>query len=217
MFLIFLITIVAVYAKKLSINQWSAIQNILQNPGCTPYMRKTINNVIYENYHDWALCQARHYQHNKPYVLSSNCEMYAIDGLWYAIQKYNPKYPFYPFAKMYVYSYLYRASKERLNERPKEPHPNTRNIGHIDDSNLVEKDRLDDIWTKVHEFSEPKDRVIFHWKYDTMIGRYRSNLEVAKIMGLSEESIRQSIYRTKQRIRKESDKMDGMNNWKEYK
>jgi len=214
MFIRFLITIVCVYASKLSIQQWSAIQTILKHPGCTPYMKTTIRNVIYEKYEGWALNQAYYYQRDKPYIRSTEFEAYALDGLWYAIQKYNPQYPFYPFAKMHVYSHLYRClkgrtrerAKERLRERAKE-RSNSQYMSHIEQSSILDeiisKERWTEIWSTLDDLPEytARDRAIFHWKYDTNIGRYRSNAEVANIMGLSEESIRKSIYWTKHQIR----------------
>ena len=206
MFIRFLITIVCVYASKLSIQQWSAIQTILKHPRCTPYMKTTIRNVIYEKYEGWALNQAYYYQRDKTYIRSTDFQAYALDGLWSAIQKYNPQYPFYPFAKMHVYSHLYRCFKERMKERAKE-RDNSHYMSHIEQSSILDeiisKERWAEIWSILDDLPEntARDRAIFHWKYDTTIGRYRSNAEVANIMGLSEESIRKSIYRTKRQIR----------------
>jgi len=64
-----------------------------------------------------------------------------------------------------------------------------------------EEEDICEFWQ--NRIKNPIDSWIFRWKYNTG-GTYRSNREVANIVGVSEESVRKSIYRTLRFIR-ESD------------
>jgi RNA polymerase sigma factor (sigma-70 family) len=100
----------------LSQGQMSSIQKLLNHPGLTESMRQKINHVLYKKYETMAYWKAyqfkRFHQRKCQYISVGELSLYSQMGLYKAIQKYNPEYPFYQFISLWIHNELCRGLTE---------------------------------------------------------------------------------------------------------
>jgi hypothetical protein len=96
--------------------QLSSIRYILQHPNTTPELREKTNQILYEKYKGWTCYQANDFKKKHYYLCrhipKKELEIYAIDGLLRAIQKYNPKFSFSTFLYIYVHGSLFKGTNQ---------------------------------------------------------------------------------------------------------
>jgi hypothetical protein len=191
---ILLINIISVLSLKLTINQWSQIKSLLLNPGTTPEMKEKINTIIYKKYEKWTGQQAKffkkkYYFHAKN-IKTEDLEIYAYRGLNEAIQKYNPNFPFYVYLQRQIRWNLLKGLTvlQPINYELLTP-KNFR-------KDNVLTDKLNNIWMIVEKLN-PRDKIIFKYKYDYYFNKIRTNKEIAEIMDLSNATIIVSLRRTR--------------------
>lgn len=191
---ILLINIISVLSLKLTINQWSQIKSLLLNPGTTPEMKEKINTIIYKKYEKWTGQQAKFFK-KKYYFYAKNIktedlDIYAYQGLNEAIQKYNPNYPFYLYLQKQIHWNLLKGLTvlQPINYELLTPE-NFR-------KDNVLTDKLNNIWMIVEKLN-PRDKIIFKYKYDYFFNKIRTNKEIAEIMDLSNATIIVSLRRTR--------------------
>lgn len=191
---ILLINIISVLSLKLTINQWSQIKSLLLNPGTTPEMKEKINTIIYKKYEKWTGQQAKffkkkYYFHAKN-IKTEDLDIYAYRGLNEAIQKYNPNFPFYVYLQRQIRWNLLKGLTvlQPINYELLTP-KNFR-------KDNVLTDKLNNIWMIVEKLN-PRDKIIFKYKYDYYFNKIRTNKEIAEIMCLSNATIIISLRRTR--------------------
>jgi RNA polymerase sigma factor (sigma-70 family) len=227
----------------ITINQWNHIKKFLSYKDLTESMKTRINKLLYYKYETMAYWKAYQFKKFHSYKCKHlsviELSLYSKMGLYKAIQKYNPTYPFYQFisfsihrelckgltelypicaitkserikkkrfSKIYFTNHLTVAEKKAL-WREKTLYQKllqTKFIGKEDwlidknrgkekedsiDSQIVEKETYEDMWRKIHSL-KPFQKRVFQLKYDFYFNKIRSNLEIAELMGCSEEWIR---------------------------
>ena len=167
-----------------------------------------------------SLFKKQHYNRCK-HMHSDELEIYALKGLVKSIQNYNPAFSFYPYLQKYIFGYLYIGLTELmpLNNIPGYKRRNRlenyklykrmipimvspedywqiekkqKESGLMIDS-IIKKEKLQNIWKKVHQLDNPLQISIFKYKYDSQLDKIRSNKEVAELVCYSEEMVRQNI------------------------
>lgn len=206
-------------------NQWCSIRYILQSPETTPDLREKTNKIIYEKYEGWAYYQANTFKKTHPYLCRhlprKEIEVFAMQGLHKAIQKYKPTYSFHPFLHIYVQGSLFKGVNQLqpmttipLYKRNHKKWSKYRNqeINRLrpillapEDYWKIEKNQQEPI--EFRRTSEDyratlnnltislRDKRIFTYKYPYN-NDVRTNEDVAKLMCLSEETVRMSIKKT---------------------
>lgn len=209
----------------LSKNQWSSIRYILRSPETTPELREKTNNIIYEKYEGWACYQANTFKKTHPYLCRhiprKEIEVFAMQGLHKAVKKYNPTYSFHPFLYIYVQGSLFKGVNQLqpmttipLYKRNHKKWSKYRNqerkrlrpiLLAPEDYWKIEKNQEDPIEfrrtyedyreTLINLDIPARDKRIFAYKYPYNNG-VRTNEDVAKLVSLSEETVRMSIKKT---------------------
>ena len=194
-FTLLLINIISVLSLKLTINQWSQIKSLLLNPGTTPEMREKINTIIYKKYEKWTGQQAtffkkKYYFHAKN-IKTEDLDIYAYRGLNEAIQKYNPNFPFYVYLQRQIHWNLLKGLTVLQPINYELVRPET-----FREDNIELTDKLNNIWMIVEKLN-PRDKMIFKYKYDYSFNKIKTNKEIAEIMCLSNATIIISLRRTR--------------------
>jgi len=85
---------------------WSKTRYLLQHPGTTPVMKEAIHLQMFEAYKEWSKYYATKKfgrQIQKGEIHQEDVEMYALIGLWKAIDKYDASYPFCTYATQCIH------------------------------------------------------------------------------------------------------------------
>ena len=95
----------------LSKSQWRLIENTLQHPNLTPEIRLEIDRTIYHHHIPLAkkMCNdfTRFHKYKTRFVQKDDLKFHSIAGLYHAVRKYNGRYNFVKFAKIYINGALY--------------------------------------------------------------------------------------------------------------
>ena len=67
-------------------------------------------------------------------------------------------------------------------------------------SQIVNREKHNEIWGKINELLDPFTKKIFYYKYNYDFKIIRSNREIAELMAYSEEYIRQKLEKSKEKI-----------------
>jgi len=204
-------------AHSLNNAQWGSINRILKSPAAGADTRTLViqirtRNIIYHAYDAWAVKQAYLYKHRYSWicrdVFADDLIHYARVGLFRATQKYDPNKCgiFTKYAHVYVRGELYRGVREM---RRKWGSAGEAAEAIEDDNTQQYKNTLYD--TTPQSFSELCDQIrearhtrnLTDFEYACMTNKYRvasgkrprSNAQVAKCLGCSEEWVRQTIRR----------------------
>jgi DNA-directed RNA polymerase sigma subunit (sigma70/sigma32) len=212
--------------------QWSSIRYILQSPETTPELREKTNKIIYEKYEGWSLHQVVKFKKAHPYlckhISKKELDLYAMQGLCKAIEKYNPEYSFSPYLYIYVQGFLFKGVNQL------QPMPNLPLYKRLYKRFSKERKRVrpillsyEDYWQLEKRQPEPpefrssyddymetldnltisaRDKRIFTYKYPYKNG-IRTNEYVAELMSLSEETVRTSIIKTMNKMREHNNIM----------
>ena len=104
------------HQKYLSKGQWEKIQRILQHPQLPPVKKEQLQTIIYNHYHKWAYYKAYQFKQLHRYkchaITLHELAIYSQQGLYQAVEKYNGKNRFLPYATIYVMGELYRGMTE---------------------------------------------------------------------------------------------------------
>jgi RNA polymerase sigma factor (sigma-70 family) len=74
-------------------------------------------------------------------------------------------------------------------------------------SQIVNREKHNEIWEKINERLDPFSKKIFYYKYNYDFKIIRSNREIGELMAYSEEYIRQKLEKSKEKIVVEISKM----------
>jgi RNA polymerase sigma factor (sigma-70 family) len=197
----------ACVAHSLNNAQWGSINRILKSPAVggdaqTRMIQIRTRNIIYHEYDAWAVKQAYLYKHRYSWicrdVFADDLVHYARVGLFRATQKYDPNKCgiFTKYADVYVRGEMYRGVREM---RPKWGSAGEAAESIEDDA----PERFSELCDQIREARHRRNMTDFEYacmtnKYRIVGGgvkRPRSNAEVAKRMGCSEEWVRQAVQR----------------------
>jgi RNA polymerase sigma factor (sigma-70 family) len=194
-------------AHSLTNAQWGSINLILKSPAIsgdtqTRMIQIRTRNIIYHAYDAWAVKQAYLYKHRYSWicrdVFADDLAHYARVGLFRATQKYDPNKCgiFTKYADVYVRGEMYRGVRKM---RPKWGAAGEA-AGSIEDDT---PERFSELCDQIREARHTRN--ITDFEYACMTNKYmiagggvkrpRSNAEVAKRMGCSEEWVRQAVQR----------------------
>ena len=106
LFLLLLVNTQLVLMYNLTPNQWTSIRRILQHPESSPNLKQKVNTILYKKYESWTKTQAYIFKKKHRYLCNhiqiNELEIYALQGLHKAIEKYNPIYSFHSFLALYL-------------------------------------------------------------------------------------------------------------------
>jgi len=163
------------------------------------------------------------------HIPKEDLEQGALLGLWLCLDKYNTTYPFYPYAKRYIVGSLYNTltahypiSKDRKAERRKRKTPSKSSYNSFDKTGLLHQKNYQPFFLEspanIHTYQkefypywdvlETLDTNIvnmFFCKFNRYFVPIRSNLEVAKVMGCSQETVRKKVNQVLRVLEKETE------------
>jgi RNA polymerase sigma factor (sigma-70 family) len=159
------------------------------------------------------------------HIPKEDLEQGALLGLWLCLDKYNTTYPFYPYAKRYIVGSLYKTltahypiSKDSKAERIKRK---PRMVCSFDKTGLLHQKNYQPFFVEspenIHTYQrdfypywdvldtlDTKSVNMFFCKFNRYFVPIRSNLEVAKVMGCSQETVRKTVNQILRVLEKES-------------
>ena len=231
--------------SPITVNQWNHINHLLTKKDLTESMKTIIHEFLYNKYETMAYWKAYQFKKFHSYKCKHlsvmELSLYSKMGLYKAIQKYDPNYPFYTFISLSIHSELckgltdlYPICAVSKADRIKKKHFSlkhfqgltiaekkalwrektlyqkllqTKFIGKEDwlidknrgkekddsiDSLIVEREIYEDMWRKIYSL-KPFQKRVFQLKYDFYFNKIHSNLEIAELMGCSEEHVRKQL------------------------
>jgi len=190
-------------AHSLNNAQWGSINHILKSKSTdvqTQRIQRITRDIIYDSYNAWAVKQAYlyklHHENICRNIRIDDLSIYSRIGLYKATQKYNPYKCglFTKYASIYVRGEMYRGVKVLIPKMIEFEYADITNIN----NNILYEDMTYSISHKLREWRETHN--ITHFENHCIIKKYmvagkrpRSNAEVAKRMGCSEELVRVAV------------------------
>ena len=108
----------------------------------------------------------------------------------------DPRRYLFSVAKKLLAGYYRNAEQRRAAEQPMPEDFDAVSDDEPIDERLLQKERTDEIWRLLKSEPELNQRAfMLYYGYD------RSQMEIAEALGVSEEAVRQRLYRTRERIR----------------
>lgn len=208
--------------------QWKSIQHYICSD-LTTIQRYRLNNAIfychlplvYSNVYSFIRFHPKKCRN----MMKDDLIFYGYKGLYQSIKKYNGKYNFVKFSKIYIRGSLYtgltkhyQISKLCVTERKKSvncrkiPTNTIQNKNFYLDkldflkSNIVPLTNTNDyvkIWKKINKLPLFTRR-LFYEKFDFLFEKKKTNLEISKKMNCSEEWVRRCIHNQIKNLTKDS-------------
>jgi len=168
-------------------------------------MKQEIQLYIFEAYKEWSK-----YYGVKKYrkrihagqIQQGDVEIYALIGLWKAIEHDDPLYPVYTYAKQCIHWSLYKGiremtpiSKISFHKRLRMPYAPSSTLLFDEDKEIAQQNTIETMDKEVTlaPSTNVSTRRMFHYKYNHHMKQIRSNKEVAELMCCSEETVRTQL------------------------
>lgn len=218
----------SVVGFHLSPEQMYSTRGLLLNPNLSSGQRIHVQKLLYKSYEKWAIKKAVEFKQLHKY----KCADMSIDelalcgkmGVFKASKNYNGRAPFTKYAEIYVKSELLKAMTARLKGaifaqisgnsdntkslyksivKRMDEHPELASSPHPLDNNQNRRYNLlrEAMWRHINKQDAFTQRV-FCYKYDYDFVQIRSNVAVAELMACSEETVRKTIKRENENLRK---------------
>jgi len=187
------------------------INRLLMNPVLPDKNKHLLQNVLYNNYENWALELGKKFKklHNYKcrHIARNEIDLYSRIGLLNAVRCYSPTKEnsmFHLFAKHHVSGKLYHGmtqmspivnvSKKKLRNK------GTKYVRATHESFILEGKHINNnnsefLWNHIEETCDPFTRRCIIYKFDYEFSMLRSNKEVSKLMSCSEETVRTMILK----------------------
>lgn len=203
--LIFIKNIICLYLNN---NQIMCINNLIKNNKLNTIERNKINIILYKAYEKFAIKKAFEFKYlYKCYkIVDEELIFCSKIGLYKSIMKYNGKFSLANYSLIYIYSELYKLTKEKYGSSQKN-HNNTfgkyetmnTNIDSNIDTNeiIINKYNNYEIINNIINKQDAFTKRILYLKYFSKPNMNLSNKHISKLMCCSEESIRQSLLQIK--------------------
>lgn len=219
----------SIFSLNLSNNQWKDIRLLLQHPKTTIPMREKISQIIFTKYRTWTIHQAyefkRYHRYKCRNINIEDLVLYSLQGLQFAVNKYDGSSYFHTYANKYILWQLYQGltdlqpitilsksirkrSLKTENRNQYNKLLNTQFIG-FKDYWIFEKSQGQEqkSFTRIHELWEKIELDIFskrvlRYKYDVSFRKIRSNREISELMCCSEETIRMNLKKSREILQK---------------
>lgn len=115
-FFIYFLPFICISNAYLSNTQWVSIQKIWIHKDATHNMKQELKNIVFNHHYNYTKSKAFQFkQKNKRFLKKVSIleiEQYAYKGLFKAINHYNGKNKFLPYADIYIHSELVRSISE---------------------------------------------------------------------------------------------------------
>jgi len=204
LFVLFILNvIVSAYIRP---SAWAKVRMILKHPRATNVMKREIQMHIFEAYKEWSKYYGVNKYKKRIYagqIQKGDIEIYALIGLWKAIDHYDPSYPFYTYAKQCIHWSLYKGIRQMAPISNISFHKRLR-MPYAPSTTLL-FDEYKEV-AQIHNTMEPFDeeatlesstnastKRMFHYKYNNKMQKIRSNKEIAQLMCCSEETVRKRL------------------------
>jgi len=147
LYIIFFIHIIKIiYAFHLNNHQIILINKLVQNPELTNSQRQKINNVLYKAYEKFAIKTAIDFKQLHRYkcinIKTEEIILCSKIGLFKAIQKYNGKFNFVIYSKIYIKSELLKLLTQTFSSSILPKKIRTKNKSNISYSELIRYKKL---------------------------------------------------------------------------
>jgi len=157
LYIIFFIHFIKIsYAFHLNNYQIILINKLVQNPELTNFQRQKINNILYKAYEKFAIKTAIDFKQLHRYkcinIKTEEIILCSKIGLFKAIQKYNGKFNFIIYSKIYIKSELLKLLTQTFSTSILPKKIRTKNKSNISYSELIRyKQLLNVILTSKYE------------------------------------------------------------------
>ena len=208
-FLVFALFPLAAWA--LTNVQQGRINRIMMDPCLNCKTRHLLESVLYKNYEKWAIKVGssfkKHHYYKCKHIPYHEISIYSRMGLLNAIRNYRPTKEsslFHLYAIHHIRGQLYKGmtdlspitnvSKKQLRNKGtvyERAGHNHQAIGK--NPSLLKENEPHKLWQYIEETTDPFTRRCIVYKFDYDFNTIRSNLEVARLMECSEESVRTHV------------------------
>lgn len=221
----FLTTRITNNNKYLTKQEWKYIieNRLLQNV----VIKKKINEIVYEKYKKlcyYKVCKfKRLHKYKCKDIKTDELFICAITGLCKSIKNYNGNVELIYYANKYILSELYSVMTKKQQMRNAKSlssqynehnnhHENNDKINeyqHLLESKnneytkkMYETQKYVDYWKIINNINNKTTKKIAKYKYNFCFTEIRSNTDISKLMGCSEETIRKHIVFIKNEFKK---------------
>ena len=228
-FLLIVLVSRSAIALHLTPKQLYSARGILMNPKITDAQRHSVQKLLYIAHEKWATKKAIEFKQFHRYkcrdILTEDLVLGSKIGLLRSARIYNGRTPFVRFSEIYVKSELLRTMTKHISvtncvskrERQSALKSNRtasihRTVHAVDaiiesaeltpNTNTAEKEFYETAWKYVDTLDAFTKRTIW-LKYDYRFKTVRSNKGIAELMCCSEETVRKSVVKFSDGMRRE--------------
>lgn len=211
LFLYFLIVCQSKRTAYLSLNQLKSISSLIQHTQLPDDKKVVVRRVLYTQYESWAIHQSYLFSRTYPkHVLKSvgrqTLVLSAKIGLHKSTLNYDGRAPFAHYAKFYIRGELSKIVRKHMSAlyEINSIHPddegndtdyvfnNAKSLSLSPDTMFSNREIFSKLWIEVGKQPSVIKQMIM-LKYDPFFQVHRSNVDISKIMGYSEEHVRRTI------------------------
>lgn len=229
--LFIILSITSAIALHLSPEQMYSARGLLMKPNLSPGQRIHVQKLLYKSHEKWAIKKSVEFKQMHSYkcadISIDELVLCGKMGLFKSSKNYNGQSSFTKYAEIYVKSELLRVMTSRLkgaifneiaaSKSSTKTKPFYKSLLKSMDAQQIIMPELvssnhplnirhynllrEAMWQHINKQDGFTQR-IFCYKYDFDFAQIRSNLRVAELMSCSEETVRKTIQRENDNLRK---------------